>query len=838
MRLPIRAVRIVALIGLLLAVGGAYPAGATNLTGTFRHPDGSLVNGKLVFLLSQPARLNDGTAQVVPMVKIFSVTNGALEPGAFLYGNDVLLPTGTYYLVRLVDNNNNLLFEQKWSIQGTNLDLGTMTPTTAGVVIPDPLLKNATVQQSVQGPVTFSSPITAFSLTLNGNLFPGTGEVYDLGSPAAAWRELSVGALHVKNGMPWFDVTSFGAVADGNGTCSSGTDNTAAIQAAINAAAAAGGGVVYVPPGARTGISGSTGHYRASSTLTTAPVTGGAGGVTILLGGTLCLGGATGFDIVNTNYSLVGTGGNNSAVNSFQRYPAVRIAHGSSTTKVIHIGGGSIGSILLENVAMKLANASGLIGIHIDDGPTWITLRGVNLEVTAAGSTAIPLQIDSSFGVFIEDSGFSAQDSPNGAIYIKGVTSGPGQIHFRNLFLARRGIHYKPVAGTDAGAMEIRGALYEGGVEPFLTVSNVNGATQPVRGVALEDVAIADWAAGGNSTLISQPSGTLARGFIVENPRDVEQIVSGNAIQGLVLRRLDANSAVIGQAQYVTVEEPNTPTSWRRFNNDELLFAEGKVGIVSPGGTYFSSTELKAPLHLRQQGGIAVTPAANSPLYLESDQPSLNLQFGGPTNQAQTLTFGDTAASTQAVFGYAHDGDQFLWNVGPGARKMELTGSLVRFFDDVYWRSGTSFDGILAHNISSTRTWTLPDASGTVPLLEGTQTWTATQTFSASPPLATSSTAEVGNLNAERWHGKQAVDFSGTLDFGPIAPQTCAQLTVGAGGSAAGSPVAAGWPATLEAGLMGQMFVSSADVVTVRLCNVTASAIDPASQTYAGRVIR
>ncbi|MBI3405308.1 MAG: hypothetical protein HY046_07590 [Acidobacteria bacterium] len=122
------------------------------------------------------------------MVKIFSVTNGAIESGAFLYGNDAMVPAGTYYVVRLVDTNNNLLFQQKWSIQGTNLDLGTLTPTTTGVVLPDPLIKNVTNSQSVIGPVTFSSGVTAFSLTLNGNLNPGAAYSYDLGTSAVPWR--------------------------------------------------------------------------------------------------------------------------------------------------------------------------------------------------------------------------------------------------------------------------------------------------------------------------------------------------------------------------------------------------------------------------------------------------------------------------------------------------------------------------------------------------------------------------------------------------------------------------------------------------------------------------
>jgi hypothetical protein len=34
------------------------------------------------------------------------------------------------------------------------------------------------------------------------------------------------------------------------------------------------------------------------------------------------------------------------------------------------------------------------------------------------------------------------------------------------------------------------------------------------------------------------------------------------------------------------------------------------------------------------------------------------------------------------------------------------------------------------------------------------------------------------------------------------------------------------------------MHITGNDTVTVRLCNITASAIDPAGRTYAGRVIK
>lgn len=60
------------------------------------------------------------------------------------------------------------------------------------------------------------------------------------------------GDVAFASGKPWFDVTAFGAEGDGS------TDDTAAIQAAIDAMEAADGGVVYIP----------SGIYNITSTLT------------------------------------------------------------------------------------------------------------------------------------------------------------------------------------------------------------------------------------------------------------------------------------------------------------------------------------------------------------------------------------------------------------------------------------------------------------------------------------------------------------------------------------------------------------------------------------------
>jgi hypothetical protein len=77
-----------------------------------------------------------------------------------------------------------------------------------------------------------------------------------------------------------------------------------------------------------------------------------------------------------------------------------------------------------------------------------------------------------------------------------------------------------------------------------------------------------------------------------------------------------------------------------------------------------------------------------------------------------------------------------------------------------------------------------------------------------------------------------------TLDFPSIAAGASQTLTVTVNGAATGDAVIATPPATLPNGLVPIAYVSSADTVTIRLNNVTASAIDPASASWQVNVIK
>lgn len=78
---------------------------------------------------------------------------------------------------------------------------------------------------------------------------------------------------------------------------------------------------------------------------------------------------------------------------------------------------------------------------------------------------------------------------------------------------------------------------------------------------------------------------------------------------------------------------------------------------------------------------------------------------------------------------------------------------------------------------------------------------------------------------------------SSTQNIGSISANTCTDSSaITVTGAAVNDACAVGTAAAIEAGLSVTCFVSAADAVKVRLCNVTVGAVDPANQAYAVRV--
>ena len=78
-----------------------------------------------------------------------------------------------------------------------------------------------------------------------------------------------------------------------------------------------------------------------------------------------------------------------------------------------------------------------------------------------------------------------------------------------------------------------------------------------------------------------------------------------------------------------------------------------------------------------------------------------------------------------------------------------------------------------------------------------------------------------------------------SLTFGSLAANSCAaDLTVSVPGAILGDSVAPGWPASLPGSVFGNMRVTAANLVSVRLCNLGSAAATVAANTYRATIVR
>ena len=202
------------------------------------------------------------------------------------------------------------------------------------------------------------------------------------------------------------------------------------------------------------------------------------------------------------------------------------------------------------------------------------------------------------------------------------------------------------------------------------------------------------------------------------------------------------------------------------------------------------------------------------------------------------------ALSGKAAASHTHTGGDITSGLVAPARLGSGTPSSTTYLrGDGTWASiagagnyGQSFVNqtsvVLAHNAGTTDVIVSCYDSSNVEIIPQAVTVT-----SADSVTVTFSPATTGRcvVNSSGGAASQAV-YQATLDFPAVAAGSCSEQNITATGVAAGSTLAAGFPATLPNGLVGMAYAGSG-VVVVRLCNVTAAAIDPAAATYTMRVI-
>lgn len=115
---------------------------------------------------------------------------------------------------------------------------------------------------------------------------------------------------------------------------------------------------------------------------------------------------------------------------------------------------------------------------------------------------------------------------------------------------------------------------------------------------------------------------------------------------------------------------------------------------------------------------------------------------------------------------------------------------------------------------------------------------TGAGSMQAGPGVAISRSPEQTVLSVDTAVVPMFLTARGSLAFGVVPGQACVQQNLPVLGAAVGDAVAAGWPAALMPGLTGTMRVTSAGVVTIMLCNVSASGISTGNAEYRATIVR
>ncbi|MFQ5926718.1 MAG: hypothetical protein ACE5MH_04710 [Terriglobia bacterium] len=179
-----------------------------------KKPDGTLVNGTIEFNLSQQARTITPPQMFVPVKTTCAVTNGAIAAGCTVQGNDTLDPAGTFYRVRVVDNNNiEVLPPTNYTISGALVDLGSL-PITAQATLQPPTGSvtgdmNVTGNLTVGGSATFGADPQVFSHLRFSGLTADPATV----TSGSTWyrsdldsQRLRVGKIELWDGLQFVDL--------------------------------------------------------------------------------------------------------------------------------------------------------------------------------------------------------------------------------------------------------------------------------------------------------------------------------------------------------------------------------------------------------------------------------------------------------------------------------------------------------------------------------------------------------------------------------------------------------------------------------------------------------
>lgn len=321
---------------------------------------------------------------------------------------------------------------------------------------------------------------------------------------------------------------------------------------------------------------------------------------------------------------------------------------------------------------------------------------------------------------------------------------------------------------------------------------------------------------------------------------------TGSKLMSLTLRNNGGASETIHDFLFVT-----DTTDW-------MVFAlQGKVpaGVTSASLFLSAVTEALGVSVDTWTGGVAIAKNAYPVLYNTEWAARGAYDVDSHVLRPSTLIPGNPDPADAGVIRLGNLAT-IAWEASPTGTdaRLSVDANEDLFFEDgndIAWESGTAFKGILGHANTANRTYTFPDADGNVPALPTaatTETGTGAVVRQTSPSLTTPNIGAATGMSLNLGAATLLDVLTGTasLDFTALAANTCEVLTIAVTGAVDGDAVAGlGIPnalADVDGATERTTFfpwVSGADTVSVRRCNVTGAATaEPAAATVRATVVK
>lgn len=495
------------LAGVIAALLCAAPAGASTISGTIKKTDGTLVNGRIEFTLSQPGTITSPSTFFVPPPVYCTITLGAIQtsPACVVQDNGSINPAGTTYMVRILDANNRVLLPPtRYTIPSGSVDFPSLPVTAVGTLVPP--TGSVTGNFSATGAGTFGGDVSVGgALTIGGTALILTNQASPPGTPGSGKVEI----YSKTDKLLYFkDDTGTEAPVGAGGTPGA----TVAIKPAT------GDGFRFISGGgndSNDGLSWGTAKKSAAGAAWSFP--GGSAGTPKIAGsGTIyAAGGAQahptsgcGFYVMGDNIdpnwaspptcwsqhvgngaaiSLIGIGGTTS-YGPNAHTPQVGITGGTSgdRNKPLFWWSGHVSNFVIKDIGGVNNPGRGMVIGECSNGlrdgtctGAGYTLDNVGIVPTPAANMGPGLDVVGGFWGFFRNVGFSGTEAQNSvasdfspAILFDGsaMTTFTSQALFYvyDCNLSNGGIKFKPASGNNS--LHVSGCTQEASASPLLWI--------------------------------------------------------------------------------------------------------------------------------------------------------------------------------------------------------------------------------------------------------------------------------------------------------------------------------------------------------------------------------